>query len=403
MVLPELERLRRDLPADLCEAIDAAVAPAVRDRPTLGQLRTALIGARDEVDDVPGVVEGSTLDEITNRWTAVQRRYRDPGESGWLRRAREGLTRAGAADWEAVDEDERAWASGALGGGEAPAGAAAAEGELAPAPARRLLARAMGAATAAPLAAVALAQLGPTPPLRPVVGAAIAAGLVALLPRVGWLLAAWAIEVWLLAGGHSGTALVLAVAILPVAALLPFAGTLWSWPGAAPALGALGLAGAFPALAGQASTVVRRAALGALGLLWLELAEVLTGTRLLAGPAAGTAARASWDGSAARALDHAIAPLLSSGLLAVAALWALAAAVLPWVVRGRSAALDLAAASAWAAALAVATQAMLDAVSAPSGAPTARGLVVGSVAAALGAVALRAGRRAARPSGPRLP
>jgi hypothetical protein len=92
---------------------------------------------------------------------------------------------------------------------------------------------------------------------------------------------------------------------------------------------------------------------------------------------------------------------VTSGVLAVAPLWALAAVVLPWVVRGRSAAIDLAAAAVWAAALAVGTQAMLDAV-APQ-APGARGLALGAVAGALGAVGLRAARRAARPAAPRLP
>jgi hypothetical protein len=401
MDLPELRRLRRDLPDELCDAVDAAVSVRPQDRPTLPRLRAALTAARDLVDDEPGVVEGGTLDELTTRWTAVQRRYRDPGETGWLRRTRDSLTRVGAADWDVADEQTPEWAGPHPEGEWAPA-----PGEAAPvpAPARRLLARAFGAATAAPLGAAALAHLGPSPPpVAPAAGAAIAAGLVLVLPRLGWLVAAWAVEVWLLASGLSGTALVLALALLPVAPLLPWSGTGWSVPAAAPALGALGLAGAFPALAGQASTVARRAALGALGLLWLALAEALTGTRLLAGPAGATAPRGTWEESAARALDDAVVPLLSSGLLAVAALWALAAAVLPWVVRGRSAALDLAAAAVWAAALAVATAAMLDAVSATGQAASPRGLVAGAVAAAAGAVALRAARRAARPSAPRIP
>ncbi len=89
-------------------------------------------------------------------------------------------------------------------------------------------------------------------------------------------------------------------------------------------------------------------------------------------------------------------------MLAVAPLWALAAAILPWVVRGRSAALDLAAAAVWAAALAVGTQAMLDAT-APHAAHGARGLALGAVVGAVGAVGLRAARRVARPAAPRLP
>lgn len=390
--LPELARLRRDLPPALCAAIDAAVAVRAQERASLSRLRAALVEARDQVDDEPGIVEGSPVGGLTARWTAVQRRYRDPGESGWLRRAREGLTRVGAADWTAVDEDgEDEWTAA---GRPAPAATPVA------APGRRLLARAFAAATAAALAAVALHSLGDVPPVTPAAGAGIAAGLVALLPRVGWLLAAWAIEVWLLATGFAGTALVLAIGLIPVPLALPLAGTIWSMPAGGPALGVLGLAGAFVAVAGQAATATRRAALGALGLLWLELAEVLSGHRLLAGPAPGTPPRGRWEESAGAAFDHAIVPMFSAGLVAVAALWALAAVLLPWVVRGRSAALDLAAAAAWSIALAVATEAMLDGV---GGAAHPRGLVASAVVGAAAAVGLRAARRAARPSEPRLP
>ena len=51
------------------------------------------------------------------------------------------------------------------------------------------------------------------------------------------------------------------------------------------------------------------------------------------------------------ALDDVIAPLLTSGALLYAVLWALAALLLPWLVRGRWLAADLVAASIWAAAL----------------------------------------------------
>ena len=82
-------------------------------------------------------------------------------------------------------------------------------------------------------------------------------------------------------------------------------------------------------------------------------------------------------------------PIWSGGTLAIAALWALAAALLPLLVRGRSAALDLVAAAGWAAALAAATQAligkalMLD---------PPRGLVAGALVAGAVAVGARAAR-----------
>ena len=63
----------------------------------------------------------------------------------------------------------------------------------------------------------------------------------------------------------------------------------------------------------------------------------------------GALAPALLDADAA--LDDVISPLLTSGALLYAALWALAALLLPWLVRGRWLAADLVAASIWAAAL----------------------------------------------------
>ncbi len=278
MELPELARLRRDLPAELCDAIDAAVSVQARDRPSPARLRAALVAARDLVDDEPGVVGGPAIGGLAQTWTAVQRRYRDPGETGWLRGLRDGLTRAGAADWEEADDAPFA--------PEPPP-------VLDDAPAalpRRLLQRSFAAATAAPLAALAVAQLGPggdRAPIGPGLAAAAAAALLFVLPRAGWLIVAWAIELWLVAAGAGGTALVLAVALVPVPLLLPLAGALWSVPAGGPLLGAIGMASAFPVLAGQAATLTRRAALGALGWLWICVAELLSGHQLLAGPVGG--------------------------------------------------------------------------------------------------------------------
>jgi eukaryotic-like serine/threonine-protein kinase len=393
MELPELGRLRRDLPPDLCAAIDAAVSVDARDRLTPNQLRGALHAARDQVDDEPGIVEGPGVGGITQAWTAVQTRYRDPGETGWLRGVRSGLTRAGAADWEEAHDAPFA--------PEPPE----AIDDAPPALPVRLLRRAFAAATVAPLAALAVAQLGPsgdTAPIGAGIAAAASAAVVFALPRLGWLLCAWAIELWLIAAGAYGTALVLAAALIPVPLALPLAGSLWSLPGGGPVLGAIGLAPAFPVLAGQAATVTRRIALGALGFWWLCIAELLSGHQLLAGLPEKALQRPEWEDSVSRAVTDGLAPVVTSGTLAVAVLWALAAAVLPWVVRGRSAALDLGAAVVWAAALAVGTQAMLDATT-PHAAHGPRGLALGAVVGALGAVGLRAARRAARPAAPRLP
>jgi len=150
-------------------------------------------------------------------------------------------------------------------------------------------------------------------------------------------------------------------------------GRAWALPAAAPLLGLAALAVAFPALAGRARGAWQRAALGAAGLWWLLLAEALLDRRLLFGgrPAAG------WERDAGRALDGVLAPPLTSGLVAVAAVWAVAALALPWLVRGRSAAADFVAASAWAAGLGSGTGAVAE--WAGAGAP--HGLVAGAVVA----------------------
>jgi hypothetical protein len=64
-------------------------------------------------------------------------------------------------------------------------------------------------------------------------------------------------------------------------------------------------------------------------------------------------------------------------------LWATAAFVLPWVVRGRSLAADAVAATAWAAALAAATTALAGALALPE----PRAVVLGAVTAAALALA----------------
>ena len=83
----------------------------------------------------------------------------------------------------------------------------------------------------------------------------------------------------------------------------------------APALGLVGLAGAFPALAGQRARLVERAALAALGYWWLILAEPLLDRRLWLGVPAGTPARAVWEGSLSSAATHVVGPSLSLGVL----------------------------------------------------------------------------------------
>jgi hypothetical protein len=175
----------------------------------------------------------------------------------------------------------------------------------------------------------------------------------------------------------------LAVVLPPLA--LRAAPLAWSAPAAAPALGLLGLAGAFPALAGTARSAWTRGALGAVGLWWLLLAEPLLGHDLLFGLAGDLPDRTRWDGAASVTVSEVLRPLVTSGAPAQALLWAGAAVVMPWLVRGRSLSADIVGATVWAAGLAAATASLGAAVS--GSAP--RGLVVGALGAGILAVGWR--------------
>jgi hypothetical protein len=221
----------------------------------------------------------------------------------------------------------------------------------------------------------------------------------AVLPRSLWLAAAALLVGWQAFTGRPGLALVLLAALAPLLIVptprgAPGLGVGWLAGALAPVLGLAGLAGAYPAVAGQAPRWRERASLGALGYWWLVLAGALADShtlgRLWLGPPAGTPAPTVWEGSLQAAAAHVLAPLLVLGVLLGAALWAIGAAVLPWLVRGRSAALDVVAVTVWSAALAAAAP-MLDSGLRSHGAyPQPRGLVVGAVLGGLFAVAARA-------------
>ena len=384
MRLPALHRVRRDLPVELCRAIDAAVAVEPQARTTLPALRRALEAFAGAVGDVAGPIAGSALDTIarpavTRTRTRLQQRAdrrrdhddhgADPPPRPRGRPARSGFAEHGSPAAVARRDDEDTDPE------------ARARPRLGPRP------RLVAAATAAALAGAALARAGPAPPLEPAAGAALAFGAVVLLPRIGWLLGAAAVLAWL-AVPTAGLALLGACAVAPVPLLLARRAPTWSLPAAAPLLGAIGLAGAWPAMAGQAARWQARAALGALGGWWVGVAETLTDDRLVLGAPREVLGRAAWEGSAFEASQHALWPLVAGGGLGLAALWALGAVLLPVLVRGRSAALDLVGVAAWAGALAAATQALSDALvlEAP------RGLVAGALAGAVIAVAARAAR-----------
>lgn len=406
--VPPLRRARRDLPPQLTEAIDAALTLDPADRAVLPELRDDLAAATPHADDTPGVIEAPVLAEVSRaggRVTDVGRGWR---EGRTQREApRRGASQAGPGRLRA--RREPGYAPGGWGvphersreglgrprGRDEPGYAPTADKPSIEQRRRRPLVplrRAFAGAGAFALTVLLLAGLGPTPPLAPVPAGAAVGAVVFLLPRLGWLAAATALIVWagvaLPGAAIPGVALLLALAAAPVPLLLPLAGAWWSAPALAPALGAIGLAVAFPAAAGQARTPIRRAALGALGAWWLALAEALTGERLLLGPPADLPLRGTWELSALDAATAVLPALATFELAALGGLFALAAALLPALVRGRAAAVDLLAAGGWATALAAGVAAL-----APQASPP--GLVAGAVLGAAFAVAARAaaGRR----------
>jgi hypothetical protein len=399
--LPPLRRQRRDLPPELTDAIDRALHPRADERGNVADLCRGLQAAVPLLGDEPGTVVAPGVERVATAVTQIAER----GRGGWRRRSREQELADVAAelgalhDWTVVDR------RGGSPAGPVPAGAPAGRAPHRPAP--LLLGHVAPGFSAGALVALAVALLATgRPPASPLLAGALAALVVGLLPRAGWIAAAAVLLGWIAGGaGQPGTALLLGCALVACPLLLPLAGRAWSVPCLAPLLGVALLAGAYPALAGQARTVWRRAALGALGFWALALAEPIAHATLWYGRARGTLPPGAWEGSAPDAVRLALTPLLRSGTLACAGLWAAGAAVLPWLVRGRVAALDLVAATVWAAGLAAGAGAIgraLDAGVVPQ--PDPRGAALGAAAAVLLAVAARAGRvvlAGARDSAPR--
>jgi hypothetical protein len=282
-------------------------------------------------------------------------------------------------------------------------------GTIAPHPLERRLpvlppaiGRLVAPAAAGALVWAALAGLSPEPAVPPGLAAAITVALVAVLPRVGWLAAALAVPLLLVLGPaqRPGAALLVAALAFASPLLLRADGRAWALPAAAPALGLLGLAGAYPALAGRVPRWGARAALGGLGAWWVVLAEPAVERALVFGPAPDTPARPSFDGALGITAGDVIAPAVSSGALLLGAIWAAAALVLPWLVRGRSLASDVVMASAWSAGLAAATTALGEALGDRVGQNVPHGAVLGALVGGALAVVLAHLRRPSEAAAP---
>ena len=230
--LPSLAALRRDLPLELCDAVDEALDIDPARRPAPARLRAELQAAESELTDEGGLVEPATLRRVG--LPSVSRGRGFP----WRR------SRVGSLD----------------------AHPGAAEGARAPA---RLLERAAAGLAAGGLVLACLEGLGPDPSFSAFAAAGIAAAATAVLPRIGWLLAVIGLCGWLVSpeADRQGTALLLLAAAAPIPLLLPRAGLLWSVPVLAPLLGTIALGPAFVGVAALASTPARRAGLAAAGSL----------------------------------------------------------------------------------------------------------------------------------------
>ena len=238
--LPPLRRQRRDLPRELGRGIDLALRPRARERGTLDELRKALLASLDQVEDTPGIVTSpwpsapgsQTAADALEHSFAPEVPVREPPPLRFASRPE--------PEPEPLEASPRDWRSRGLG----------------------------AVATALSTGWLATHLLAPSP-VPPTAAALLAAAVVLALPRIGWLSATAALAGTALTQGRPGAALVLTIAALVPVALVPRRGTAWPLAAGAPALGLVGLAGAWPALAGRAwGNAWRRAVLALTGWVW---------------------------------------------------------------------------------------------------------------------------------------
>lgn len=341
MVLPALAGARPDLPRGLCAAIDRGLAPDPDDRATLADLDAALTAALGVVSDAGGQLAPHA------------------SELGPWRLPPWGLQLLSAV------------ASGSL--------------------------VAAGLEVAARMAAAGGAA--PDLPLDPLPAGAAIAMMAALYPRGGWLAGVGVVLVALWSAGAGGLAgLVLTAAAAPVA-LLRRSGRLWSLLALAPLLAAVGAAAGFVAACGRARDWRVRAGAGAAGAWWLLLAAPWL-PPVWPAVAATRGASESSLADAGAAGEAVVEQAVRSGGVVLVGVWALAAVILPWLVRGRGAGADWLAAAIWSGALATGTGALTLNSGGPGGGFEPRELAVGFV---VGTLAARWGIRSTRDTRPMRP
>jgi eukaryotic-like serine/threonine-protein kinase len=342
--LPPLRRQRRDLPRELGVGIDLALRPRARERGTVSELRRALDVSLDQVGEVPGIVGGG----FTCGGRHGERRGGCPPEVVFSSPARDGETQNQVVVVERKDWVWRAVAAVAAGAG----------------------------------AAWLCSHLLERGSLPPGVAGAGTALLVLLLPRIGWMLASALLVTTAIMQARPGGALMLVLITLIPVVLLPGRGVGWPMPAGAVALGLVGLGGAWPAVAGRVGgSIWRRAALGAAGWLWLLCAAPLAGRDLYARQPRGMPGAELWTTSLQVAWHDVLTPIATSELLNPAPIWAVAAVILPWLLRSRSLAARAVLVTAWSAALLAGTEVALR--SGDPGAAAPRGAVLGAIAAGI--------------------
>ena len=328
--LPPLRRQRRDLPRELGCAIDLALRPRPRERGSVDELRYGLASSVGVVGDHPGVVASPWPAQVTSN----PRRSKDPAprwdEPPAAEQSPLSPQPANGTNDQPLLEDRRPpipWPQRAL-----------AE------PPRRSSPR------GSPASCSRIRRFRrPSPPQSRAVA-------VAALPRIGWVALLLAAGVGLATDGHAGATLVFAIAALLPVLLMPLHPARWPLGAFAPALGAIGLAGAWPAIAGRAPGPWQRAALGATGWIMLVAADALGTSALYVNLGHTIAARSVWMPSLSETLQpRDRAPVASAGVLAPAVVWALAAVLLPWTTVMRPLAIQLVLVTVWTAATASAT------------------------------------------------